>query len=233
MVITARYDMREPTTRSVGFDAAARGCRRGRLIVLPVDAAYGVGTDAFSVRGVAKILAAKGRGRGAPLPVLVGREQALDGLLLGGPSTNGSINSAARALASAFWPGPLTIVGTPQPSLTWDLGAADRGAPVALRMPLHPVALAVLREVGPMAVTAVTDAQGQPVRSADEAMTSVGPHVSVFLDAGVLPEMTGSTVVDVTGGTPVLLRHGALSMSVLLEVCPDLVDGAAVDSASP
>jgi L-threonylcarbamoyladenylate synthase len=230
MAVLARYDLNDPTSRGIGLDAAGRAARRGRLIVMPVDAAYGVGTEAFSTSGVAAILAAKGRGRGAPLPVLVGRVDAMDGLLLIGPSGGGS-HTAARALATAFWPGPLTIVGNPQPSLNWDLGASHRSVPVAIRMPLHPAALMVLRDVGPMAVTAVTDAHGRPVRSADDAVTCMGEHVSVLLDGGTLPQMAASTVVDVTGSVPVLIRQGSLPLADLLEVCPDVMDGSPVDSA--
>jgi L-threonylcarbamoyladenylate synthase len=231
MAVLARYDLNDQASRRIGLDAAGRAARRGRLIVMPVDAAYGVGTEAFSSLGVAGILGAKGRGRGAPLPVLVGRVEAMDGLLLMGPG--GSSRCAARDLANAFWPGPLTIVGNPQPSLTWDLGASHRSAPVALRMPLHPAALALLRDVGPMAVTAVTDAHGRPIRSADDTVACMGNHVSVLLDGGTLPEMGASTVVDVTAGVPIVIRQGSLPLADLLEVCPDLVDGSPVDSASP
>jgi L-threonylcarbamoyladenylate synthase len=221
MVVSALYDMADPETRSIGLTAAARACRRGRLIVLPVDSAYGIGTEAFSIPGVTRLLEAKGRGRGAPVPVLVGRIDAIHGLLSVGP--------AADALATAFWPGSLTLVGRAQPSLAWDLGASSADAPVAIRMPLHPVAIALLREVGPMAITGVTSADGTPARSAQECTETLGAHASVVLDGGVLPPAPPSTVVDVTGPAPVLLRAGAVSVQDLAAVCPDLVVTAAVD----
>lgn len=213
-VITSIYDMSHPERRETGFEGAVRAARRGRLVLMPIDAGYAIATDAFSAHGVAAMLSAKQRDRGAPIPVMVGRHDALDGILV--------VEQAARDLARAFWPGPLTILGTAQPSLTWDLGAVDPSAPVAVRMPLHPVALTVLRQVGPMAVMAVTNEQGAPVRDAQECLHLVGAHSSVILDSGTLPEREGSTVVDVTGRTPITLRDGAISRERLRAVCPEL-----------
>lgn len=208
------YPTADPDSRRLGLDAAASAVRRGELVVLPTDTAYGVGADAFNPRGIASLLAAKGRGRDFPLPVLVGTPGTLDGLSYG-------VSTPARRLVEAFWPGALTVVVRHAPSLAWDIG--DAAGKVALRMPLHPVALELLRATGPMAVTSA-NAAGAPVpTTAGGAQDQLGDAVSVYLDAGPSPDGLPSTIVDASGEVPVLLRPGAVDVDVLLEVCPDLV----------
>jgi L-threonylcarbamoyladenylate synthase len=208
------YATADPESRRLGLDAAASAVRRGELVVLPTDTAYGVGTDAFNPHGVASLLAAKARGRDLPLPVLVGTPGTLDGLTY-------AVSTPARRLVEAFWPGALTVVVRHAPSLAWDLGDAD--GKVALRMPLHPVALELLRTTGPMAVTSA-NRSGSPVpTTADDAQDQLGDAVSVYLDAGPSPDGLPSTIVDASGEIPVLLRAGAIDLATLREVCPDLV----------
>jgi tRNA threonylcarbamoyl adenosine modification protein (Sua5/YciO/YrdC/YwlC family) len=129
-------------------------------VVLPTDTVYGLGTDAFSPSAIAELLAAKGRGRDMPVPVLVGSPRTLDGIATG-------LSQTARDLIEAFWPGGLTIVATAQPSLRWDLG--DTGGTVAVRMPLHPVALEVLQHTGPLAVSSANRTGMPPAITAAEA----------------------------------------------------------------
>jgi len=135
-----------------GVAAAAEAVRGGEVVVLPTDTVYGVGVDAFASEAVAAVLLAKGRGREMPLPVLVPDPQTVDGLAADVPAY-------ARDLIQAFWPGPLTLVLHAQSSLMWDLG--DTNGTVALRMPQNDTALALLAEVGPMAVTSA-NVSGQP-----------------------------------------------------------------------
>ena len=192
---------------------AADAVRRGEVIVLPTDTVYGVGADAFDREAVQALLAAKGRGRSMPPPVLVASPQMLDGLAFDLPRY-------ARDLVDAFWPGGLTIVCRSQPSLSWDLG--DRGDTVALRMPLHRTALALLESTGPLAVTSA-NRTGQPAATTcDEAEEQLGEAVSVYLDAGPCAGSLASTIVDVTGDRPRLLRAGALDLDRLRGVVPDL-----------
>lgn len=208
------YATSEPDSRRLGLDAAASAVRRGDLVVLPTDTAYGVGTDAFNPPAIAKLLAAKGRGRDFPLPVLVGSPSTLDGLTY-------AVSGPARRLVEAFWPGALTVVVRHAPSLAWDLGDAE--GKVALRMPLHPVALELLRATGPLAVTSA-NVSGSPVPvSAAEAQDQLGDAVAVYLDAGPSQAGLPSTIVDASGETPYLLRPGAIDVDTLREVCPDLV----------
>ncbi|GAA3930702.1 L-threonylcarbamoyladenylate synthase [Streptomyces gulbargensis] len=208
-----RYDCNEATDRKAGLREAASAVRRGELVVLPTDTVYGIGADAFSSEAVTDLLAAKGRGRGMPTPVLIGSPTTLHGLVT-------DFSEQAWELVDAFWPGALTLVARHQPSLAWDLG--DSRGTVALRMPLHPVAIELLTEVGPMAVTSANTA-GNPVpEDCDAAQQMLGDSVSVYLDGGPTPGNVPSSIVDVTGPVPVLLREGALTPDELRKVVPDL-----------
>jgi L-threonylcarbamoyladenylate synthase len=207
------YDCADPLLRDTGIAAAARAVSAGQLVVVPTDTVYGIGADAFDAAAVADLLAAKGRGRDMPLPVLVGSWDTIEGLVVAVPSQ-------LRALIEAFWPGGLTLVVEHAPSLNWDLGDA-RGT-VAVRMPLHPVALELLAKTGPMAVSSA-NRSGQPAAlTLDEAQTQLGDSVEVYLDGG--PSLIGvaSTIVDVTAETPRILRSGAVTVEALREVLPNI-----------
>ena len=171
----------------------------GRLVVLPTDTVYGIGADAFDNTAVAALLSAKGRGRDMPVPVLVGSWHTIEGLVY-------TVPNSARELIRAFWPGALSLVVQQAPSLQWDLG--DAAGTVMLRMPLHPVAIEVLREVGPMAVSSA-NISGQPAAvTADDARNQLGDLVEVYLDAGPSEQQAASTIVDLTGAHPRILRDG-------------------------
>ncbi len=208
------YDCRLPAERDRGVEAAVAAVRRGDLVVLPTDTVYGVGCDAFNRQAVAAALRAKGRDRNTPVPVLIGSRRTLDGLVLTPPP-------AAEALADAFWPGGLTIVVRYTPTLSWDLG--ETGGTVAVRMPLHPVALEVLRETGPMAVSSANRHGQPPAVTVEQAREQLGYAVAVYLDGGPCGAPVASTIVDLTGERPRLLRVGALPVDRLREVVPDLV----------
>lgn len=203
------YDCTDPQTRSAGMRAAVAAARSSRLVVLPTDTLYGLGCDAFDSEAVADLLAAKGRGRSMPVPVLVGSWNTIDGLVL-------SVPLAARELTRAFWPGGLSIVVTQAPSLAWDLGDTD--GTVMLRMPLHPVAIELLREVGPMAVSSANVSGQPPATTVGQARDQLGDAVEVYLDGGPCAAATASTIVDVTGEVPVILREGAISAERIGEV---------------
>ncbi len=196
-----------------GITAAAEAVRRGELVVLPTDTVYGVGADAFSPDAVAAVLAAKGRGRAMPPPVLVPSTRTVDGL-----ATN--VPAYARDLIEAFWPGPLTLVLLVQSSLMWDLG--DTNGTVALRMPQDDTALKLLAEVGPMAVTSANVSGQQPARTILEAAAQLGPAVSVYLDTGPCAGTLASTILDCTGEAPVILRAGAVSAGQIQQVLGDV-----------
>jgi tRNA threonylcarbamoyl adenosine modification protein (Sua5/YciO/YrdC/YwlC family) len=203
------YDCSDPDARAEGLAAAARAARAGALVVLPTDTVYGLGCDAFSADGVRALLAAKNRGPDMPVPVLIGSWSTIDGLVLAVPRT-------ARLLVEAFWPGGLSIVLPHAPSLGWDLGRT-RGT-VMLRMPLHPVAIELLRDVGPMAVSSANISGRPPASTVEEAVAQLGESVSVYLDGGPSGDPVASTVVDLTGSQPRVLREGAVPLAEVSEV---------------
>jgi tRNA threonylcarbamoyl adenosine modification protein (Sua5/YciO/YrdC/YwlC family) len=215
--VSNRFQTTEQTEREAGIASAALAIQRGQLIVLPTDTVYGVGADAFEPESVRALLAAKGRGRDMPPPVLVSAATTLDALAVGVPSY-------ARALMDELWPGPLTLVCRQQPSLQWDLG--DTRGTVAVRMPDHPVAIELLSRTGPLAVSSA-NLSGMPAATdADQAESMLGESVEVILDAGPTPGPEPSTIVDVTGDRGRVLRLGAVTLERLNEIVSPI--GAAV-----
>ncbi|MBB5071583.1 L-threonylcarbamoyladenylate synthase [Saccharopolyspora gloriosae] len=212
------YDCNRPDDREAGLAAAANTVRAGGLVVLPTDTVYGIGADAFDSDAVGSLLSAKGRGRDMPVPVLVGSWSTIDGLVQ-------SVSRQARSLVEAFWPGGLSLVLPQAPSLAWDLG--DTRGTVNLRMPLHPVALDLLREVGPMAVSSANRTGHPPASAAEQAREQLGESVGVYLDGGPAGEPVASTIVDLTQPQPRVLREGAVTLAELSEVLGVEVEPAA------
>ena len=208
------YDCRTVADRDRGVAAAVDAAKSGELVVLPTDTVYGIGADAFTPHAVSSLHTARGVDRRVAPPVLVGSRHTLDGLVY-------SLPKAARELADAFWPGALTILVEHLPSLQWDLG--ETGGVVGVRMPLHPVALEVLREVGPMAVTTANKAGRPAPATAEEAREQLEYSVRVYLEAGAAVDPAPSTIVDVTGDTPRVLRTGAIPWEKLRDVVPDIL----------
>lgn len=196
-------------TRSSVIAAAARSAREGRLVVLPTDTLYGIGADAFNNDAVAALLAAKRRGPDHPVPVLVGSWDTTAGLVA-------SMTDTLRTLVEAFWPGGLSLVVPQAPSLPWNLG--DTNGTVMVRMPNHPVALQLLREVGPMAVSSANLHGHQPPTTAGEAQRQLGEAVDTYLDAGRATVGEPSTIVDLIGAAPRILREGAIGAERIAEV---------------
>ncbi len=124
--VSERYDCTDPDGRAEGIPAAAAAVRRGEIVVLPTDTVYGIGCDAFDATAVASVLAAKGRGRDMPPPVLIPTARTAQGLAT-------QVPDYAQRLMERFWPGPLTLVLKAQTSLHWDLG--ETNGTVALRVP--------------------------------------------------------------------------------------------------
>ncbi len=191
----------DPASWGPSIDAAVHAVERGGAVVFPTDTLYGIGCDAFQPEAVEAILAAKGRGREMPPPVLIPSAGTVDGIARDVPDN-------VRALMDAFWPGPLTIIVNAQPSLSWDLG--DTHGTVALRVPEHPVALALLLRTGPMAVTSANRTGGPPATSVEGAEWQLGSAVAVYLDGGDTPIGEPSTIVDATSETIRVVREGAL-----------------------
>lgn len=213
--MSERFDCSDPGQREAGLDAATAAAGEGLLVVLPTDTVYGVAADAFDPGAVRRLLAAKGRGREMPPPVLVSSRPTLDALAVG-------LTAEARALADAFWPGALTLICTQQPSLRWDLG--DTRGTVAVRMPDHRLALDLLARTGPLAVSSANRTAMPAAVTAAEAEQMLAESVAVYLDGGVAAGGVPSTIVDVTGREPWVLRAGAVSIEQLREAVPSVAD---------
>jgi L-threonylcarbamoyladenylate synthase len=211
--MSVTVDCLDPASRARGIAEAIDAIGAGQLVVLPTDTLYGIGADAFSRPAVAALLGAKGRGRDMPVPVLIGSWATIDGLV-------SSVSPQLRELTEAFWPGALTIVVPHAPSLSWDLG--ETAGTVALRMPLHPVALELLQATGPLAVSSANRSGFAPAATALEARRQLGDSVAVYLDAGPIADPIASTILDLSGEAPVVRRVGAVSIDALREVLPQL-----------
>jgi L-threonylcarbamoyladenylate synthase len=218
--MSASYDCADDAQRTEGLAAAATAVLRGELVVVPTDTVYGVGADAFSPAAVARLLAAKGRGREMPPPVLVGTVRAASALVE-------DLGPYGQLLVDEFWPGGLTIVCRAARTLSWDLG--DTRGTVALRMPQDPVTLELLTETGPMAVSSANLTGSPAATTAEEARGQLGDSVAVYLDGGPVTGGVASTIVDLTGNQPRLLRRGAISVGRLREVAA-VVTGSGVDA---
>jgi len=197
------FDCSVDTDLLTGMRLAKVAIARGELVVLPTDTVYGIAADAFNPAAVAALLAAKGRDRQSPPPVLIPKAATLAGLAT-------DIPEVANRLADAFWPGALTMILRAQPSLQWDLG--ETKGTVALRVPDHKIALALLEETGPLAVSSA-NLTGQPAAvNCNQAVDYLQASVSVYLDAGVSPKGEASTILDLTGLTTRYLSDGSASV---------------------
>jgi L-threonylcarbamoyladenylate synthase len=211
--MSTTYPTGSADERESAIEAAAQAVQRGGLVILPTDTVYGIGADAFDHDAVQALLDAKGRGREMPPPVLISAATTLAALAT-------DIPSYVDALTEAFWPGPLTLLCVQQPSLTWDLGET-RGT-VAVRMPDHEVALALLERTGPLAVSSANLSGLPAATEAAAADGMLGESIEVVLDDGPSPKGEASTILDVRLSQPRLLRLGALSVSDLNDVLQPL-----------
>ncbi len=196
----------DPQSRAQALEAAHEALQRNECIVLPTDTVYGIGADAFSAQAVTILLAAKGRNRTMPPPVLISRTEVMDALAV-------EIPDAARELAEAFWPGALTLILPSQPSLSWDLGETQ--GTVALRIPADDLTLDLLECTGPLAVSSANRTGLAAATSAEQARSMLGDAVSVYIDDGERASQQASTIVDCTQAPPRVVREGAISLEEL------------------
>ena len=215
--MTRIYDCSVDEEYATGMRLARAAIGRGALVVIPTDTVYGLAADAFNPDAVQKLLDAKGRDRQSPPPVLVPGIATLDALAENVPQP-------VRDLVAAFWPGGLTVILHAQPSLVWDLGETQ--GTVALRMPRNRVALDLLAETGPLAVSSANTTGLPSAIDVIGAEDMLGISVAVYLDGGVAgldyepigdrPGDTSSTIIDATGfdtngGKLVIVRNGVIS----------------------
>ncbi|RNE63654.1 L-threonylcarbamoyladenylate synthase [Cryobacterium tepidiphilum] len=225
------YDCSVESEYTAGMRFARSAIGRGALVVIPTDTVYGVAADAFNPAAVQRLLDAKGRERTSPPPVLIPAIATLDALADGVPAP-------VRELVAAFWPGGLTVVLKAQPSLAWDLG--ETKGTVALRMPSNPVALDLLAETGPLAVSSANRTGLPSAIDAQGAEEMLGTSVAVYLDGGVAgldyeaigdrPGDTSSTIIDATGfdtdGRVRIVRNGVVSRADIEAVIGDVLADA-------
>lgn len=200
-MLTQVFDCSLPDERADGLNAAAAALRRGELAVVPTDTVYGVAADAFNPGAVDALLAAKGRGRDMPVPVLVANPEMLTALV-------GELPESVTALTQALWPGALTVVVRHTPHLSWDLG--DTRGTVAVRMPDDPLALELIGQTGPLAVSSANRSGHPPATTMLDARLQLGAAIAVYLDGGPRESGTPSSIVDATGDGLRLLRDGAI-----------------------
>ena len=219
--MAALYDCSVPAELLTGMRLARGAIGRGELVVIPTDTVYGIAADAFQPAAVERLLAAKGRGRQSPPPVLIPGIPTLDALAE-------TVTDEVRRLTAEFWPGGLTIIVRARPTLEWDLGET-RGT-VALRMPSDKVALELLAETGPLAVSSANRTGEPAARTALEAEQMLGESVAVYLEGGPVgeaypgaAERSGSTIVDATAlthpeGKLRIVRHGVIPDAEIVRV---------------
>lgn len=181
---------------------AVRVLQKGGLVAFPTDTVYGIGALVFNENAVESIFVAKDRPLEKAIPVL-----------LSGAGQVGKVASSmpemAKRLASRFWPGPLTLVIPKKPGLPVSVSATDT---IGVRMPDDRTALALLKEVGPMAVTSANISGGANPSSADEVFAQMNGRIELILDGGRTSGGMPSTVVDCTKDKPFILRVGPVSL---------------------
>jgi L-threonylcarbamoyladenylate synthase len=201
---TAILLARDPETQS----QALALLQRGELVAFPTDTVYGLGALAFNAVAVGRIYTVKERSAEKAISVLIADPSDLAKVTL-------KVLQVAARLASRFWPGPLTLIVQKHPDLPEALSA---GLTVGVRIPDHPVARALLRSAGPMAVTSA-NLSGQPSPStAQEVYAQLGGRITLIIDGGKTPGGVPSTVVDCTGTEPRILRPGPVSEAEIRSV---------------
>jgi L-threonylcarbamoyladenylate synthase len=203
------------------IEDAARLLREGRLVAFPTETVYGLGADATNGRAVARIFAAKGRPRFNPLIVHVPGLAEAEALAV--------FDERARDAARRFWPGPLSLVLRRREDSGLSLLVSAGLDAVALRAPAHPVAQQLLRAAArPIAAPSANRSGRVSPTTAAHVAAELGRRVALILDGGACPVGIESTVLDLTGPTPVLLRPGGVTLESLAEVfgvvetyCPD------------
>lgn len=219
--MTLRIECRDLDNRARAVSVATSAARRGAVVLLPTESVYAYVTDAFSPRGTRALRQIKGLNPSVPLSVLVPSSSTVAGIA-------SRIHPDAQKLMDALWPGELTLLLEPGSTLTWD---HPPNAPLAVRMPLHPVALAVLKATGPLASTGAT-VLGEGSLTAVNVTGSASldlldsSMLEVILDTGELSTSSDvisvSTVVDCTVSPPKVVRHGAIDMVTLQSVVPGI-----------
>ena len=188
----------------------------GGLAVIPTDTSYAVVCDAFNPVAVTKLRTAKKQISQIALPIAAASLETIRGVA--------NLSVLANDLVSAMWPGPLTLLTIAQDSLSWNIGSGDSA--LAVRVPNHEIALAVLAGVGPCVMTGAQQAGQGMVQIMEQAQTQLGELIDVYLDGGELSGQN-STVIDATTDNLRLIRSGAISLDRIRQVLPGVIDASA------
>jgi L-threonylcarbamoyladenylate synthase len=188
---------------------AVRALHRGGIVAFPTETFYGLAVDPRSASAVQAIFDLKRRGRDQPLPLIAsGLDQIIDHV--------GTLTPLGERLASRGWPGPLTLIIAASPRLSDDVHLST--GKVAVRISADPVARALAHTAGHAITSTSANISGEPPAStADAVAASLGATIDVLIDAGATPAGLPSTIVDVTGDSPVLVRAGAVPWERVLE----------------
>jgi len=185
---------------------AVAALQRGGVIAYPTETFYGLGADPLSAAAVARVFGVKARVEGQSLPLI-----AAD---LAQARRVADVTGAAARLAARFWPGPLTLV---VPALAPFAEGAQRLGTVAIRVPDHAVARALAAAFGSPITSTSANLSGEPPASVVSELGGIAPRLDVVVDGGRTPGGLPSTIVDVTGGAPTLVRAGAIAWDRVLE----------------
>ena len=187
------------------IDLALQTLQSGGLVAFPTDTVYGLAARLTDPAGIDRLYAVKGRDSAKAIPVLLSSPDEL-------PQVTAGMNAAARRLAQRFWPGPLTLVVPRHPALPENISSLPT---IGVRMPDHPVALALMRRSGPLAVTSANQSGGENACTAQEVLAQLGGRIELILDGGRTPGGLPSTVVDCTGAQLSILRQGPIAAADL------------------
>ena len=199
------------------LEKAVSALNRGGLVAFPTDTLYALGAHAFMEEAISRVYEAKGRPQGMALPLLLSGPGEIDRVAVNVPQ-------AAWDLAERFWPGAVTMVLYKAPSVSSTItGGRDT---VAVRVPSHPLALALMEGVGaPLTGTSANRSGGPDPVTAEVVRQHLGEAVDVVLDEGPCTLAVSSTIVDMTAETPKIVRAGAIAKSELERVCPGITEG--------
>jgi tRNA threonylcarbamoyl adenosine modification protein (Sua5/YciO/YrdC/YwlC family) len=200
----------------LAIEAAIAAVKNGGLAVIPTDTSYALICDAFNVGAITKLRMAKKQNSDVALPIAAASIETIRGVA--------NFSTIANDLASALWPGPLTVLTVAQDSLSWNIGQA--GSALAVRVPHHDVAQAVLSGIGPTVMTGAQQSGEAAVQTVEQAQAALSDLVDVYLDGGALSPRI-STIIDATTDQVRLVRLGQLTLGQLREVMPSIIDASA------
>lgn len=183
--------------------------RNDGLVAFPTDTVYGLAAPVHNIESINRLYVVKGRNNTKAIAVLLGDSNQLTQVVV-------DLSKPAQKVAQHFWPGPLTMIVPRHPSLPEILAPLPT---IGVRIPDHPVALALLKAAGPLAVTSANISGSDNTLTAKQVMKQLKGRVHLIIDGGRTPGGVPSTVIDCTTPEPKILREGPISLKQLLAIC--------------